>query len=90
MTLERRAKLLSLGERHKVEFNIQKMKVVLGITVDKGGATHAGQTTFQMILAPDRLGMYVKIPDFQDWTEFDLKIPLTRYALTGDAEFSIQ
>ena len=60
------------------------MKDVLGVTVDKGGATHVNQTTFQVILAPDRLKMYVKIPDFQDWTEFDLKIPFARYALTGD------
>ncbi len=90
MTLERRANLLSLGEKHKGKFNIQKMKDVLDTTVDKGGATHVGQTTFQMIIVPDRLEMYVKIPDFQDWTEFDLKSPLTRYALTGDAEFSIQ
>jgi len=89
-TLERRANLLSLGERHKGEFNLQKMKDVLDITVDKGGATHIDQTTFQMIIVPDRLEMHVKVPDFQDWTEFDLTIPLTRYALTGDAEFSIQ
>ena len=90
MTLERRANLLSLGEKHKGKFNIQKMKDVLDTTVDKGGATHVNQTTFQMILAPDRLRMHVKVPDFQDWTEFDLKEPLTRYVLTGDAEFSIQ
>ncbi len=90
MTVERRANLLALGEKHRGAFNIQKMKDVLGITVDKGGATHAGQTTFQMIIVPDRLEMYVKIPDFQDWTGFSLKVPLSRYVLTGDAEFSIQ
>jgi len=90
MTLERRQNLLSLAEKHKGKFNIQKMKDILGITVDKGGATHLRQTTFQVILVPDSLRMYVKVPDFQDWTEFDLSIPLTRYALTGDAEFSIQ
>jgi len=90
MTLERRANLLSLGERHRGKFNIQKMKDVLDTTVDKGGATHVDQTTFQMIIVPDKLEMHVKIPDFQDWTELDIRIPLTRYALTGDAEFSIQ
>ncbi|MBU0605002.1 MAG: C45 family peptidase [Candidatus Omnitrophica bacterium] len=89
-TLERRANLLSLGEKHKGKFNIQKMKEVLDTTVDKGGATHVGQTTFQMIIVPDRLEMHVKIPDFQDWTEFDLKAPLTRHALTGDAAPSLQ
>lgn len=89
-TLERRANLLSLGEKHKGKFSVQKMKEVLETTVDKGGATHVGQTTFQMIIVPDRLEMHVKIPDFQDWTEFDLKSPLTRHALTGDATPSLQ
>lgn len=90
MTGERRANLLSLGEKHKGKFNIQKMKDVLDTTMDKGGATHIGKTTFQVIIAPDNLEMHVKIPDFQDWTEFDLKTPLARYVLTGDAELSIQ
>ena len=90
MTLERRANLLSLGEKNRGKFNVQKMKDVLGVTVDKGGATHAGKTTFQIIIVPGELMMYVKIPDLQDWTDFDLKIPLTRYVLAGDAEFSVQ
>lgn len=89
-TLARRANLLSLGEKYKGKFNIRKMKDVLDTTMDKGGATHLNQTTFQMVLAPDKLQMHLKVPDFQDWTEIDLKTPLTRYALTGDAEFSIQ
>ena len=89
MTGERRENLLSLVERYKGKFNIQKMKEMLAITMDKGGATHTDKTTFQMIMAPDKLKMYVKVPDFQDWTEFDLKAPFDRYALTGDAEFSV-
>lgn len=90
MTLERRANLLALGEKYKREFNAQKMKDILGIAVDKGGATHVSNTTFQMVLVPDRLQMHLKVPGFQDWTEFDLNIPLIRRALAGDAEFSIQ
>lgn len=90
MTGERRANLLSLVEKYKGKLNVQKMKEMLGVTLDKGGATHTDKTTFQMIMVPDKLKMYVKIPDFQDWTEFDLKAPFNRYALAGDAEFSIQ
>ena len=89
-TLARRANLLALGEKYKGKFNIQKMKDVLDTAMDNGGATHLSQTTFQMVLSPNELRMHLKVPGFQDWTEFDLKTPLTRYALTGDAEFSIQ
>lgn len=90
MTLERRANLLSIGKKHKGKFNIEKIKDVLDTKVDKGGATHIGKTVLQVIIAPEKLLMYVKAPDFQDWTRFDLEAPLNRCLSTGQKEAGIE
>lgn len=72
-TLERRINLLSLGEKYKGRLDGKNMMELLDIKVDEGGATHSGKTTCQVVALPRDLKLYVKIPNFQDWTDISLK-----------------
>jgi hypothetical protein len=90
MTLGRRANLLSLGHRFRCRFDVPRMKEVLALTVEEGGATYTGRTTFQIIMVPHRLELHINVPGFQGWTEMGLEKALKRYASAGDAEFSLQ
>jgi hypothetical protein len=89
-TEERRRNLLALAEKCKGMFDIQKMKEILSITMDKGGATHRDKTTFQVIISPRQLDFHIKIPGLQDWTRLSLKGPLSRYASTGDLKLPVE
>jgi hypothetical protein len=90
MTLARRANLLSLVDKYKGRFNVDRMKEVLGLGLADGGAADADRTNFQIVVVPGALEAHLKIPDFQDWTEIDLRTPLTRQSSAGDAEFSVK
>jgi len=79
-TVRRRENLLALGQKNKGNINVKTMKAILDTPLDKGGATWpvdggmktACRTTYQVILVPASLQIWIKVPGFQDWTEIEL------------------
>ncbi|MCX5679490.1 MAG: C45 family autoproteolytic acyltransferase/hydrolase [Candidatus Omnitrophica bacterium] len=79
MTEERLANLISLGEEHKGKIDAKKMRELLDIGLDEGGATHSDKTIFQMVAVPIELKIWLKVPGYQDWTEVDLRKLFAKY-----------
>jgi len=79
LTKTRYDNLLALGKKYKGEFNVEKMMNVLDTPIHEGGPTVTGKsikefaTTYQIIAVPAELKLWVKVPDYQDWTQVDLK-----------------
>ena len=73
MTEERSANLISLGREHKGKIDVKKMRDLLDIGLNEGGAAHSDKTIFKMVVAPAELRIWLKIPEYQDWTEVDLR-----------------
>lgn len=80
MTRTRLENLSALGQRYKGKMDIEGIKELLAIGIDKGGATDEDRTILQMAVVPGRMQFHLKIPGFQEWTEVDLKTPFDRYA----------
>lgn len=80
-TVRRKENLLSLGHGKKGTIDLEVMKGILDIPMDKGGATWPTdgsmrspyRTTYQIIAVPASLQLWLKVPGFQDWTEVDLR-----------------
>lgn len=79
MTEERAVNLMSLGEEHKGKIDAKKMRDLLDIGLDEGGATHSDKTIFQMVAVPAELKIWLKAPGYQDWTEIDLGKLFAKY-----------
>lgn len=72
-TIKRRNNLLSLGDKFKGKIDAGKMMEILEIPIDKGGAAFPEGTLYHLVAVPGELKWWLKIPEFQDWTEIDLK-----------------
>lgn len=78
LTQTRYKNLLSLAKKYKGGFNVEKMMLVLDTPVHEGGPTLTGKsitqfaTIYQIIAVPEKLKLWIKAPDYQDWTEVDL------------------
>ena len=71
-SMVRRRNLLALGEKYKGQFDDRKMMEVLDTMLEDGGATKSAETIFQIVAVPEKLQMWVKIRDQQDWTLINL------------------
>jgi len=80
-TTRRRENLLALGQKNKGSINVKRMKEILDIPMNRDGATWpvdgsiktAYRTTYQVIIEPASLRIWLKVPGYQDWTEFELR-----------------
>jgi hypothetical protein len=74
-TLTRRNNLLDQGEKNKGAFDVEKMKEVFGAPIfgENRGVFMPSMTIYQIIAVPAELKLWVKVPDFFDWQEVDLK-----------------
>lgn len=78
LTKTRYNNLLALGKKYKGGFNVEKMMDVLDTPLLEGGPTLTGKsvtqfaTIYQIIAVPAQLKLWIKAPDYQDWTEVDL------------------
>jgi hypothetical protein len=80
-TVRRRDNLLALGHKYKGKINVESMKKILDIPMNNGGATWpvdgstktAYRTTYQTIIVPASLQVWLKVPGFQNWTAVELK-----------------
>ncbi|MCK9614186.1 MAG: C45 family autoproteolytic acyltransferase/hydrolase [Candidatus Omnitrophica bacterium] len=73
---ERRENLYALGDKYKGRLNVDTMKKLLGIPIDKGGATRPKnpkiETLYQMIAVPAELKWWINLTGYQGWTEINL------------------
>jgi hypothetical protein len=73
-TKERRANLLAFGEKYKGNFTPETMMEVMSPPIENGGAFMINRSTsYQIVSVPENLTMWVRIPEYQDWVEVDLK-----------------
>lgn len=80
-TVRRRDNLLALANKNKGRINVDKMKAILDTPMKNGGPTwpvkrserSAYRTVYQIVIVPDSLQMWVKVPAYQDWTAVELK-----------------
>lgn len=80
-TVRRRNNLLALGHKHKGRISVERMKEILDTPMNRGGATWpvgggiktAYRTTYQTIIVPASLQVWLKVPGFQNWTAVELK-----------------
>ncbi|MBI4865051.1 MAG: hypothetical protein HY815_33055 [Candidatus Riflebacteria bacterium] len=68
----RRDNLTSLAAIHRGKIDPRRMMEILDLPLDKGGATFPAGTIYQVVGVPEQLKLWIKVPDFQDWTEIDL------------------
>lgn len=78
-TQTRYKNLLALADKYKNGFTVEKMMLVLDTPLHEGGPTLTGKsvtqfaTIYQIIAVPEELKLWIKAPDYQDWTQVDLK-----------------
>jgi hypothetical protein len=79
-TLERRANLLALAGRNKGSITPEVMMEMMATPLDQGGPLLEGSrfvTCYQMVVVPSALGLWVRVPGFQEWTAIDLETLLS-------------
>lgn len=76
-TYTRRTNLLNLGEQNKGAITPEKMMQIFDTTIPQGGATYPGgpgvRTIYSVVAQPGQLKLWLKIREFSDWNEIDLK-----------------
>ncbi|MBU2473910.1 MAG: C45 family peptidase [Candidatus Omnitrophica bacterium] len=79
-TVQRRDNLLALADQYKGSITPDKMMRIMDRSFYDRGATWPERTAYQVIVEPDSNRLWIKVPDFQDWTE----IKLDRYFKSSD------
>jgi len=76
-TWTRRTNLLNLGEQYKGEINPARMMEILDTDIPNGGATfpESGfiKTIYSVVAKPSELKIWLKVHEYSDWEEIDLK-----------------
>jgi hypothetical protein len=72
LTVTRREHLLQLGEVYKGRFSVATMKQVLETTIEKGGATDAETTIYQILAVPETLTLWLRAPGTFEWQQVPL------------------
>ncbi|WP_051328179.1 C45 family autoproteolytic acyltransferase/hydolase [Desulfatirhabdium butyrativorans] len=72
-TITRRKNLLARGEEYKGLFDVDRMKEILEMTIEEGGATSASNTIYQIIAVPGEMRLWVRAPECFSWQEVNLK-----------------
>lgn len=70
-TRSRRQNLLSLAKHFKGTLNSENMRKILDTRIEDLGAT-TDTTVYQIVAVPEEYKIWLKIPDFQEWTEIDM------------------
>ena len=82
-TLERRANLLALAARNKGSITPEVMMEMMATPLEQGGPLLEGSrfvTCYQMVVVPQTLELWVRVPGFQDWTAIKLETLLSDQA----------
>ena len=76
-TWTRRTNLLNLGEKFKGQINPSKMMEIMDTDIPGGGATfpESGfiKTIYSVVAKPAELKIWLKVREYSDWEEIDLK-----------------
>ncbi len=76
-SLTRRKNLLALAEKNKGKITAAVMRGILDLPLEKGGAA-SEITVYQMVVVPEELSMWLKIPGRQEWICVDMGIYLKK------------
>lgn len=71
-TRTRRQNLLALAKHLKGTIDSDTMMKIMDTRIEDLGAT-SDMTLYQMVVVPEKLQLWFKIPELQDWTEIDMK-----------------
>lgn len=71
-SVQRRENLLKLGEKNKGKITAHKMMEILDTSFADGGATWPKRTAYQVVAVPEKLTLWLKLRDYQDWTKIEL------------------
>ena len=70
----RRENLLSLAQKNKGTITPEVLMEMIATPLEKGGAFRAPNlTSYQVVAQPETLTMWLRVPEYQDWVEVDLK-----------------
>lgn len=68
----RRKNLLARAEQHKGTIDVKTMQQIMGTSIEEGGPKHE-LTVYQLVFAPQRMTLWMKISHLTDWQCVDLK-----------------
>ena len=71
LSLTRRGNLIALSENAKGEIDAQKMREIIGKSVEDGGAMNE-LTVFQMVVIPETSMLWLQVVGGHGWTQIDL------------------
>jgi len=70
----RRTNLFALAEQNKGKFNPELMMKTISTPLEQGGAFRAPNlTSYEIVAEPAALTVWVRVPEYQDWVQIDLK-----------------
>ena len=71
--VKRRDNLIFLADKFKGLITPEKMMEIIATPLEKGGAFRTPNlTSYQYVAQPATLKMWLRIPEYQEWTEVDL------------------
>lgn len=71
--VKRRDNLIALADKFKGLITPEKMMEIIATPLEKGGAFRTPNlTSYQYVAQPATLKMWLRIPEYQEWTEVDL------------------
>ena len=71
LSISRKKNLTALADKNKGRLNAKSMMALLDTPYEKGGATLADFTMYQLTVVPAKMQLWLKIPNLQNWTEID-------------------
>jgi hypothetical protein len=71
--VKRRDNLIALADKYKGRITPEKMMEIIATPLEKGGAFRAPNfTSYQYVVQTSTLKMWLRVPEYQEWTEVDL------------------
>ncbi len=56
---------------YKGNIDVRRMQAIMATPIEEGGPLHS-LTRYQMVVVPDNLTLYLRIPDSMEWTQIDM------------------
>jgi hypothetical protein len=73
--VKRRDNLIALADKYKGNITPAKMMEIMATPLEEGGSFRAPNfTSYQYVAQPSTLKMWLRVPEYQDWTEVNLAL----------------
>lgn len=73
----RRCNLFSMAERHKGHWNSERMRTLMQTPIAEGGPMFDTITLYQLVVEPDEMRLWMRIPDKMPWIQIPMLDLLT-------------